>query len=799
MNKNNLKSAIRNLRKKSLFAIVNIGGLTFGLLCALFIGTYVLHEFSYDKFYPDADRIYRTHLDIDRSGITQKGVIVPTGLKPYLDERIAQIEHTARFQRAGAFVFEKQQEFIKEESGFYTDTEFFDIFSPDLLEGDVRNVLNEPQDIAISETLSKKYFGNESPLGKSISIAGAFSGAKETYIVSGVFADFPSNSSLSPAYLFSIEKLRERQRRPIDEEWSNYNAFTFVKLHQSSDLAAVNALISDAIVQGNTGYDMTGTRVSLQAISDIHMQSFVAFGDLSGQVKSSAIFMLIGIGVLILSLVCINFFNLSTTRSLERAREIGVRKSIGASRIQLIKLYLSETALQVVFSLLLALILFEISGEYLGSLLGSKLSMDVMLSSIGLINFVIMVAGLVLILIFGAGFYPALVISGFKPVESLKGKVNLGRSGFNLGKSLLVIQFIITLSICIVASVIYAQVSYMEKANPGYDRKGVVSVRLFDSEKLHAFGEKLSATPLINSVTYVDDNIYQIFNSSTDYSWDNKSADVDIRVNRLSVANDFLQVMNIRLLKGRSFDASLQSDDAAVILNQTAAKLMGIDSVEDFPTIKKGESTLNVIGIVSDFMAGDFREENKPIVLYRNPGRFFQAYLRLNPENKAVALTSVEAVWKEIVPEKPFEYHFLEDQYQRLLEKDRQMSSVLLFFTGVSILISFIGLFGMIRLRVQNRVKELGIRKILGASFRQVIHAVSREFVLYLLLAVLVGVPLAVYTGNLWLAEFTNRISIGVVLPLLVIAFMSGISLVTLFFSTRPLTRMNLVETLKED
>ncbi len=800
MNRLNLKSAIRNLRKKQLFAFVNIGGLTFGMLCALFIGTYVMHELSYDQFYPDHERIYRVTVNKDKGGLVEKGVIGPTGLKPYFDEHIGQIASSARLQRSGPAIFGKGQELFKETGGFYADVEFFALLGIELTEGDAATALVQPEAILISEGLKQKYFGDAPVLGKAITIFRAFDKAASTYQIMGVYPDFPGNSHLSPDYLLSIEKLRLKQKRPIDAEWTNFNAFTFVKLSENVNVEDVNARIRDVVVASSTQYDMSGNSVELQPIADVHLQDFVAFGDMPGQVKKSSIYILSGIGVLILVLVCINFFNLSTARSLERAKEVGVRKSVGASRGNLIGLYLTETSLQVIVSLLLALILFEVSGDYFGTLLGTNLSMGEMVNSLGLINFLIFSFALVTLLVVGAGFYPAFIISRFRPVESLKGKIKLSSAKFSLGKSLLVIQFVITLAIGIVASIIYSQVDYMENTDPGYDRQSVISVQLFDSEGLKSFGESLSANPLINSVTYLDDNLQQIFNSSSDYGWEGKQEDEQIRVYRLSVDNNFLESMGMELLQGRGFDANLSSDDKAVILNEKAAQLMGISTVDDFPKITKGENTtLNVIGIVADFKAGDFRENDKPVLLYRNPGRFYQAYIRLNAQNIPAALKDVEDKWKSSIPGTPFEYRFLDDQYERLLAKDRQTSSVLLFFTSLSILISFIGLFGMIRLRVQNRLKELGIRKILGASIRQVIGTVSREFVFYLSLAVLIGIPLAVYTGNLWLAEFAQRITVTAMLPVAVILLMTSIGLITLLFSTFPLTRLNLVETLKED
>lgn len=800
MNKLNLKAAVRNLRKKRLFAFVNIGGLTFGMLCALFIGTYVMHEFSYDKFYPDHERVYRVNVNRDKGGLVEKGVIGPTALKPYLDQSIGHVEYAARLQRTGASVFKQGQEYFKEYGGFYADVEFLDLFGVELVEGNRTTALLQPDAIVISESLRQKYFGSELALGKTLTIAGAYDGVSQAYLVKGVYADFPGNSHLSPDYLYSFEKLRMKQNRPVDAEWTNFNAFTYVKLHKEVAVEEVNGLIENVIVKSSTQYDMSGNTLVLQPIVEVHMQDFVAFGDMPGQVKKSSAYILMGIGMLILALVCINFFNLSTARSLERAREVGVRKSVGASRGSLIGLYLTETGLQVILSLLLALILFEVSGDFFGGLLGTDLSMGDMISGLGFVNFLAFAFALVAVLVLGAGFYPSIIISGFKPVEALKGKIRLNKSKFNLGKSLLVIQFIITLAIGIVASIIYSQVDYMENIDPGYDRQSVISVQLFDSEGLTAFGESLSANPLISSVTYVDDNLQQIFNSSSDYGWEGKPDNEQVRVYRLSIHNNFLESMGIELLEGRAFDPDLASDDNAVILNENAARLMGISSLDNFPTIKKGEEQLlNVVGIVSNFKAGDFREDSKPVVLYRNPGRFYQAYIRLNSENTALALKNVEEKWKEAMPEKPFEYRFLDDQYERLLAKDRQTSQVLLFFTALSILISFIGLFGMIRLRVQNRLKELGIRKILGASFRQVIGAVSREFVFYLLLAVLVGIPLAIYAGNIWLAEFAERITVTAMLPASVILLMTAIGLITLLFSTMPLTRLNLVETLKED
>jgi len=799
MNNLEFKTALRSLRKKRLFALVNMGGLTFGLLCALFIGTYVLHQFSFDKHHPDAESIYRVLLNRDSNGLKEKSVLGPTGMKPLLDENLAQVKLAARIQRAGQMVFGAGEEFLKENGGFYADKSYLELFGTSLVEGNESNALDEPYGLVISQSLKEKYFGDEPAVGKTLELSSAYRTEFNEYVVRGVFADVPKNAHFRPDYLLSMERLRLRQNRPIDAEWSNFNAFTYVKLAEGVDKVELEGLIDKAIETTSANFDERGHSVFLQPIADIHMQDFVAFGEIPGQVSRSTMFILMGIGGLILILVCINFFNLSMARSLERAKEVGVRKSVGASRFQLIRLYLIEGGIQVAVSLLLAVILFEMSGNVISSYLGIPVSMAQMTTGLGIGTFIAFAILLCSVLIIGAGMYPALVLSGFQPVEALKGKVKLKSNRFSLRQSLLVIQFMITLVIGIVASIIYSQVNFMETADPGYARESTVSFQVFDDDKMSRFAQELRTNPLVGSVTFGDGNIWELFNSSSDYNWEGRPEDQQYRVYRLSIDNNFIDAMDITLLEGRSFDEKLASDSSSVILNESAATLMGISSLADFPTIRKGETVLNVVGIVKDFQVGSFRQANRPVVLWHNPGRLFNAYVRLNSTNKAAALKSIETTWKEVMPKKPFEYRFLDEAYEAILEKDRVTSQVLLFFTGLSILISFIGLFGMIRLRVQYRQKEMGIRKILGATFVQILNVVSKEFAIYLFLAVLAGIPIAVILGRSWLDKFADRISIGISQPVLVVLGMGLIALCTLLLSAFPLNRLNLVETLKDE
>lgn len=798
-----LISAYRNLVKRRLFSLVNVIGLTFGLVCALYIGTYVIYEFSYDTFYKDTSNIYRLNkTSPTKSGQAQTDVILPTALKPHFDEHFDQIAQSARIQRTGPMVFGAGESKVRERNGFYADPELLQILEVPVVQGDGTAALGSAEGILISESLSRKYFPEGSALGESISISPYYNTtSRMELVILGIYKDFPVNTHFKPDFLFSIELLKKRQRKPLAEEWSNSNAFTYVKLMEGVDQASVNALIADLLVKNNT-YDMTGHRLYLQPISEIHMQDFVAFGDLPGQIKKSNLYILSGIGVLILLLVCINFFNMSTARSLERAKEIGIRKSVGASRMNVIVQFMIEAALQVTVGLVLSIILFEVSDGVFASITGASFEVGVMISAFGLGQFLIFVGLLWLALVFGSGFYPALVISRFKPVDSLKGNVRLGGRGFNLGRLLLTVQLVITLVISIVAFTIYGQVSFMEKKDPGYDRDAMISLMVFNNNALPLFHEAFEQNPLIERFSFTDDNLLRVFNAASDYSWPGKDKDERIKVFRLSIDDRFLPSMGIELIAGRNFNPDLKTDDQAVLLNESAAKLMGISSMTDFPAITKGsgeyEETLQVIGITKDFQAGTLREEDKPIVMYRNSKRLFRAYIVLNKQQTARGLKSIEDTWNKLMPDQPFEYQNLNEVYESMLSKDRASGKTLLFFTVVSVAISFFGLFGMTSLNVQSRMKELGIRKILGAHFKDIFSAVSKQFRATMLIAILIGIPLAWLIGQRWLDEFTHRIQMGAILPLVVILGMTVIGALTLYSCTLRFIRMNPVDTLRE-
>ncbi len=793
-----LKSAYRNLVKRRLFSFVNIISLTFGLVCALFIGTYVIHEFSYDKDIEDVERVFR--VNNIRKG-SSRGVIVQTAIKPYLDAQVDQVELSTRVQRTGPFVFQVDDILIRERNGYYADPEILHILSFDLINGSLENALKSQRSILISETLSQKYFPNENPIGKEIGIDEYIDDQPLKLTVGGVFKDVAANRHLRPDYLVSIDVIRSFQNKPIDQEWSNSNCFTYVKLVQGVQADQVNNKIANIVVE-NSKFDMTGNSLQLQPVTDIHMQNFVAFGDVSGQVNKQNMLTLAGIGFLIILLVCINFFNMSIARSLERAKEIGVRKSIGASRANVMTQFMTESALQVTLGLVLGIILFEIVGDALASFTGLHFTTGIMIESLGTLNFVVFALSLWAILVVGSGFYPSLVISKFKPIDSLSGKVNVGRSRINLSKVLLTIQFAVTLTIGVIAAVVYSQVKFMEEKDPGFRRDSVVSVDIFDSSVKKTFVEQLNQNPLIETVTFTDSNVIEIFNSSFGYSWPGKPEGEDIRIYHMSIDDKFINSMNIPLIEGRNFDLDLTTDKDAVILNEAAAKLMGIESLENLPKVTRGrnerEKQLNVIGIVKNFQAGSLREKDKPMLLYQNPRRLFRAYIQVTEKNMATAIASIGTIWNSLVPDQPFEYNSLNDGYKKILAKDKASGNTLLFFTIVSAVISFFGLFGMTSLRVQTRLKELGIRKILGANYLTIFKTLSTEFRNTFLVATVLSIPLAWYLGEQWLSEFAKRINLSMTTPLFVVLVMSFIAIITLYLSTIKFIRINPVDTLRE-
>lgn len=794
-----LKSAYRNLVKRRLFSFVNIISLTFGLLCALFIGTYVIYEFSYDKAIKDSTSVFR--INNVREG-KETGVIVPTAIKPYLDAQVDQVELAARVQRTGPVVFSVGDLLIRERGGYYADPEILNILSIDIKLGSKGEALKIKHSIIISEGIAEKYFHDQSPIGKEIQIDEYIDGKPMKLLVVGVFKDVEANRHFRPDYLMSIDILKGFQRKPLEQEWSNSNCFTYLKLAEGVSKQQVDDRVANILVE-NSEYDMSGNVLQLQPLTDIHMQDFVAFGDIPGQVRKSNLLILSGIGLLIILLVCINFFNMSTARSLERAKEIGVRKSIGASRNNVMIQFMTESALQVTIGLVLSMILFEVLGDSLTSFTGLSFSIDIMVEAFGYLNFSLFIVVLWSFLVVGSGFYPALVISKFKPVDSLKGKVNVGKSKVSLSKVLLVLQFTITLTIGIIAVVVYSQVQYMQTKDPGFQRDGMVSVDLSDVSLGATFEERLKQNPLIEAVSFTDSNVIEIFNSSYGYRWTGKPEGDDIRMYHMSIDDSFLPSMGLTLLEGRNFDKELATDKDAIIINEAAAKLMGVQSLENFPTVIRGrdayEKTLNVIGLVKNFQSGTLREQDKPMILYQNPKRLFRAHIKLSDTNTESAIAGIESVWNSLVPDQPFEYRSLDEGYERILSKDKASGNTLLFFTVVSVAISFFGLFGMTSLNIQARMKELGIRKILGAHYKDIFGVVSKEFKYTMLIALTIGVPLAWFLGKQWLNEFTHRIDLTSTIPLLVVSSMAVIGLVTIYFCTKKFIKINPVQTLREN
>ena len=774
MIKNYFKIAWRNLLKNKTFSAINIIGLASGLACFILIALYVADELSYDKYNEKANRIYRVNSDIVFGGGNLHMAQAPDPMGPTLKKDYPQVEEYVRFyDPMGIHRIKKGNEYIRETNTVYADSTLFNVFTLPAIAGDTKTALNEPNTVVITEKIAKKYFNTTDALGKTIADGDA---EKSIYKVTAVIKDMPHNSHFNFDFIFSMKN--------VDYPWGSFmsnNFQTYILLKEGTNYKLfeknLDVIINTYVlaqakqfmnISSMAEFEKAGNKLkySLMPLADIHLHSDrSAEMGVNGNIQYVYIFSAVALFVLLLA--CINFMNLSTARSAGRAKEVGIRKVLGTGRQSLIGQFLTESTLMAVISLLLAVGFVWFCLSYFNTISGKQLAMGDLLQP-KYLAFLLMLPFVIGLL---SGMYPAFFLSSFNPITVLKGKQSAGFKKSNLRNGLVIFQFATTIFLVVSTIVVYRQLNYIQTKKLGFNREQVLVVRgtLALGNNKDAFKEEISKLSGIKDATYA--GFLPVANSSrTDNSF-SKEAVMDskngLNMQVWDIDDRYINLLGMEMVQGRNFSKDFATDSTGIIINEAAAKTLGYDN----PVGKKlytsfnlnegsKQISYNIIGVVKNFHYESLRENVGPLCFRYGKSDWAVAF-KVNTADVKNLVNTVESKWKSMAPGQPFVYHFMDEAFNEMYRVEQRTGQLGFVFAIIAILIACLGLFGLATYMAEQRIKEIGIRKVLGASVLGIVQMLSKDFIKLVLIASVFAIPVAWWAMNKWLQDFAYRINIG--------------------------------------
>jgi putative ABC transport system permease protein len=815
MLKNYLRIAIRNLAKYKFISFINLFGLTVGLSCCLLILTYILHETSYDKYNRQASRIYR----VTRSFNNDQGVVslhlgaVAPPFGPLLKSYFPDIQQVTRLLPIGHTPMRYEDKIFDEDNLFFADSSFTGMFDVSVLKGNPHTALADPFSVMLTPAIARKYFGDADPINKMIRMNNQFN-----FKVTGIFKPFPSAAHLHPEILLSFPTLKDSAiygEKRLLTNWGNNAFYTYLLLpdhYPAHSLETQFPAFLDRRMHPNgapADYKASKyTRLFLQPLTAIHLHSHLD-EEIEENGDAGRVTVFGAIALFILLIACINYMNLSTARSSLRAKEIGIRKVSGALRQEIIVQFLSESVLLSYIALLLAVGLSWLTLSGLNSVTGLQLSIYTLLQPMVLLPLLLtpLVVGLL------SGLYPALFLSSFQPSKVLKGLLKVGSGNVSFRKVLVVTQFAITIVLLISTAIVFQQLHYMENTSLGFDKDHIATLRYNNGldNTYESFRNALLRDPHILQVTrssripsgrLLDDMggaSIQSGDSLRPISSDIKYVDVD---------PDFISTYGIPMLAGRSFSRDYATDTTAFILNATAAGTLGMHNLQDVvgSNFRYGGTTGKIIGVMADFHFESMHQAILPIVLLLpsaapTGNSFGRISIKIagNKDNIATALAHLEKTWKTYLPEVPFDYNFLDEKFQQLYLSEQRQGTLFTVFSGIAVFIACLGLLGLSSFSISQRIKEIGIRKVLGASTTGLVRLLSVDFLRLIGLAALIAFPIAWFAMHNWLSDFAYRISIQWWVFGLAGLLAAVVALVTISFQALKAALSNPVKSLRSE
>jgi putative ABC transport system permease protein len=808
MFKNYLKTAFRNLLRYKGFALINIASLTIGIIGCLVIGLFVWDEWQYDKEIPGGENVYRIYEQRKNNDVITYGAPVPPAYASFLKRTYPEVDTTTRILMSlDKFLMEIGEKRNYEDKGWFVESSFFDIFPLKFAKGDPATALTEPRTVVITEDLAKKYFNNEDPVNKTLYID------KDTFAVKGVLAKLPEHFHLNFRYLMSLPSAGIQ--RETMERWTWHQFYTYIKLKPGANVQQLQdkfqAHMKKEIFPTLTQAGFTFLPF-FQPLKDIHLQSSDFIYDNAVRGNQTYVKALTIIALFVLVIACFNFINLATARSFRRAKEIGVRKVVGADRGQLIFQFIGETILLSVLSMIIATIATFFIVPLLNQFTSKSIQFNPFTNPV--LTFLIVASGIVIGIL--AGIYPALVLSGFQPIKVLKSmkSVASGVGGAWLRQALVVVQFALSVLLIVSTIIVYRQTKYLNDKDLGFNREQIVYFQLRDSlaanpKTLETFKSELKRSSNVISVTsgyglpgdqYAGDGV-NVGNENKEHS-----------ANVFIGDEDYIKTLGLRIIAGRDFSRDMSTDvKEAFIINETAVKEFGFGTPEraigqplswnewvpadTLNPVKKGK----VIGVVKDFHYKSLHEKVTASVIQLYPQWTFKVAVKLKTADIKSTLAYINNIWNKFTPSYPLDYKFMDESYGKMYKSEEKLSDLLWIFTIMAIIVGCMGLFGLAAFSAEQRTKEIGIRKVLGADVINIVALLSKNFLLLVLIASLIAFPIAWWAMNNWLKDFPYRVTIGWWVFGIAIMAALGIALLTVSFQSIKAAIANPVKSLRTE
>ena len=767
MIKNYLKVALRNLWKNKAFSAINIIGLASGLAVCLLIVLYVKAELSYDKYNLNANRIYRLDADISFNVTQFTASVSPDPLAPALVKDYPEIEQMARLNYQGDILIKKDNLNVKDHNSVFADSTFFKVFTVPMIHGNPNTALNEPNSIVIDETTAKKYFNTTDVVGKTL-----FVDNTTNCKITGVIKDIPKQSHFHFSFI--------RPKGKGNDDWLSNNAHTYIlvrpdalrqKIQSDVDATINNYLAKDLMAQLHSSLKDLQNKgghfiYHLVPLTDIHLHADKSY-EIEANGSAADVYIFSVIAIFILLIACVNFMNLSTARSANRAKEVGIRKVAGSLRSHLITQFLTESVLLSFFSLLLAIIMAMLLLPLFNQLSGKDMSVATLFSTW---LFPVMIA---LVFLVGciAGSYPAFYLSSFQPVHVLKGKVAKGFKNSWLRSSLVVFQFCISIMLIIGTIIIYNQLNFIRSREIGYNRDQVLVLHnaWYLDKKIHTFRNELLNIPGVTGATISGD-----LPTGTSFDQEGWFRDATLDANKAIVLTNFyvdenyIPTLDMKMAQGRNFSKDFPSDSTGIILNEAAVKVLGVkDPLKETlyrPDYRSGGAlkpiAFHVVGVVKDFNFSSMHQHVGPLIIQLGDN-WGSIAMKIDTKNIPSVINKVEASWTKTAPGQPFNYTFMDADFEKVYTAEQQTGKLFITFAVFAIFIGCLGLFGLVTYAAEQRTKEIGVRKVLGASVGGIVTMLSKDFAKLVLIASLIAFPVAWWVMNKWLQSFAYRINIS--------------------------------------
>ncbi len=751
MIKSYLKIAFRNLARHKAFSTINIAGLSIGMACSIFILLWVRDELKYDRFHVDADRIYR--IVCNASGF--KAAVNPYGMPEVLKAELPQIRDFVRISHISSELFSLgEKKFVENDKLFYVDSNFLQFFSFPLMKGDPKTALNRPDALLLTENAAIKYFGTTDVIGKTLRLNN-----KVDQVITGVLKPISSNSHLQFDFLIPLSYVANNWYDIKNKTWDSFNFYSYLKMGSNFDPSQASLDRMNHQIDLIYKKHIPDFRVNyfLQPLTSIHLHSNMQI-ELPGNGNIQYVNIFFVVAIFILVVACINFMNLATARSSRRAKEVGLRKVVGAERYQLIAQFLGESIIITIFAFAIALIFVFLLLPFFNGIAGKQISFQLFDPGLFLLLLGISIGTGIL-----AGLYPALFLSGFQPVKVLKGKMKSPGGNLLFRNILVVTQFSVSIILLVGTAVVFNQLKFIRERNLGFDKENLLYIETAGDlwDRKEALKTALAENPFTSQFTIIDHIPTNLTSGTANVGWPGKDPKMQIIFPSLDIDENAIDVLKMQILNGRSFSREFKGDSANFLINETAVKVMGMKTADAVgKSINFGENKGQIIGVVKDFNYKPIQNPIEPMVLRFNRGAGV-AMVRTKPGTVDATIRALGKIAQQLNPGYPFIYNFLDQDLANQYKAEQKLGTLFNIFAGLAIFISCLGLYGLSAFIAEQRTKEIGVRKVLGASTFNIVYLLSSNFTKLILIAVVIAVPVSWYATKSWLDGFAYRIELN--------------------------------------